>query len=354
MQPVLFTSRKASARRAFTLIEVLLGVMIMALGLLGLGAIFPLVVKQQRTAQDVVVGLSSAKSAESMLRSHTGLFDPSLNGGWAALARRYYATAKVASDGRMSWDDVLGSQNTYAVYGETVDQSAKLPGTFRISSDRGANYDVTIKSTDRLLPAGVGGVDPQFVWDAVPILANPVDKNITITDPSTLPIRLTVFIRRLDPGIRVPAGKTLLQAIADGNAVPVATDSAGQPSLNGIGGYSTFYYPQVSATYRRFGASGGPYNVLVFNLADNAPGLAAVRQVGQQLVDSDGNIYTVIALPDETGTGIPYASNRNKAVVISPGLPDELVTKGGTVQRPIEMLCTPQVPAAVNNLLIRL
>jgi len=48
---------------AFTLIEVLIAVVVLAIGLLGLGMVFPVVVRQQRVAQDAILGYSAAESA---------------------------------------------------------------------------------------------------------------------------------------------------------------------------------------------------------------------------------------------------------------------------------------------------
>jgi len=56
-------------RRGFTLIEVLIGVLILALGLLGLGAIIPVVVREQRNAADASLGVTVANTAQKYLTS---------------------------------------------------------------------------------------------------------------------------------------------------------------------------------------------------------------------------------------------------------------------------------------------
>ncbi len=66
-------------RRAFTLIEVLIGVLILALGLLGLGAIIPVVVREQRAAADAGLGVTVANSAQKYLTSLEGT-DPQATG----------------------------------------------------------------------------------------------------------------------------------------------------------------------------------------------------------------------------------------------------------------------------------
>ena len=59
---LLRSSNPAKSGKAFTLVEVLLGIIILAVGLLGLASVFPLVVRQQREAQDTVVGVSAARA----------------------------------------------------------------------------------------------------------------------------------------------------------------------------------------------------------------------------------------------------------------------------------------------------
>jgi prepilin-type N-terminal cleavage/methylation domain-containing protein len=63
-------------RPAFTLIEVLIGVMVLALGLLGLGAVIPVVVRQQRQSMEAQLGLEAAKAARAYLTARPDL-DPS-------------------------------------------------------------------------------------------------------------------------------------------------------------------------------------------------------------------------------------------------------------------------------------
>jgi len=344
----------------FTLVEVLLGIIILAIGLLGLAAVFPLVVKQQREAQDTVVGVASARGAEAIIAANVGLNSPLTTGGWAKLSWEMYKQAFNNKDsGRIPWKNVfqqLGTTN--AIYDDA--------GVFRINSDQGQQNDVVIKPAERLFPAASSGASPLFVWDMAPALASPVTATALPALPTFQPLRVTVFVRRVDPGIRVPANKTLAQLLIDGKdgtgqtVTPVATDADGNATQNGLGVYSKFLTPTITRAYKRYGATGGAFTVIEFGNATDAE-LGAVRQVGQQLVDIDGNIYTVIALPDEPDQ--EYTNNENtlrRSVVISPGLPTEFVsassataTSSSTRWNDLQLLCTPQIPAAVTSFIVR-
>ena len=58
------TRAHQAAVRGFTLIEVLIGVLVLSLALLGLGALFPVVLREQRIARETVLGVSVQRSAE--------------------------------------------------------------------------------------------------------------------------------------------------------------------------------------------------------------------------------------------------------------------------------------------------
>ncbi|MBX3390008.1 MAG: prepilin-type N-terminal cleavage/methylation domain-containing protein [Phycisphaeraceae bacterium] len=376
--------------RAFTLIEVLLGIIILAIGLLGLAAVFPLVVKQQRDAQDTVIGISAARGAETVLKSRTGYFSqtaqdivglnaPSGKSGWGALSWALYQTAnaKKSEDfGLVRWSTVFNDSNTFktAIYGNTAEQLAgsalgtsAVRGALYIGSDQGSQHDVVIKPYERLLPMPAPGVEPQFVWDIVPMLATPIDTNTIIATRTALPLRIAIFVRRIDSAIRLPqdptTGKTMSlgDAVNAGLVLPLGADGDGLPTLNGQGIYPRFFYPSVQSAYRRFGADAGPFNVIRFKSTTSATVLAAARQIGQQLLDNEGNFYTVVALPDETGSEVPYQNFLDQCVVIEPGLPTGYLQSTSSKSnssdvrsgRTLELLCSPQIPAAVSTFLVR-
>jgi prepilin-type N-terminal cleavage/methylation domain-containing protein len=346
-------TKPASHPRAFTLIEVLLGVLILGLGLLGLASVFPLVVKQQRAAQDVVLGVAAAGGAEAVLRGHSVLNDPAGKKGWAPFARELHSAARKNAGFQSLWSDVLEAQtDRLRIYGAVSKIGNKVgeAGSFRLlGAGSSGDPEVVIYTSDRLLPQGPG-VTPQYVWDAVPILASSASSAIP---PEFAPLRVAVFIRRIDPGIRVPANSTLAEVIsAGGGIVAVAVDNDGLPTFSGQGNYAVPIVATPVRTHQRYGIDTAPYTVIEFN-APRPAVLVALRQVGQQIVDTEGNVYTVVAIPDEKG--VNYTSDR--AVVIAPPLAPQTVKAinggGGTSAGDVQFLVSPVVPASVEVLTIR-
>ncbi len=60
-----------SASRAFSLVEILIAILILGLGLLGLGAVFPAVIAQQRGAVEKTQGAAVAASAAATVSTNS-------------------------------------------------------------------------------------------------------------------------------------------------------------------------------------------------------------------------------------------------------------------------------------------
>lgn len=80
-------SRNSNMQQAFSLLEVLLATIVLALGLVGVGAVFPTVIGLQKQANEQTMGLMLAENADGLLASRLERFAQTLqpvpaNRGW--------------------------------------------------------------------------------------------------------------------------------------------------------------------------------------------------------------------------------------------------------------------------------
>ena len=345
----------------FSLIEVLISVFVLALGLLGVAAVFPAVVRQQRAATDAVQGISIQRSVEQLLMSHQKLSKGNqrdLSGqitdrrGWGTLA----ADASFSADG--SWGEAnLVTTDTPASPGVTMN---KATGTMFVGRPDGGpdNSDVsfiTIPVAERLVPQpnNPAGIEPRFVWDFVArrVPAGSASNLRTAAlreaglDDDT--IQLAVFVRRIDAGIRPPAGLRLADVLTGRGVInpqdrrlPVAAEQNGRPRYDGRvadgGGYSTI-------ERRAYSVVGTAPNVdpslIIDTEATNDQMGQYFRQINQQFVDDLGVSHRVVEI-------VRDSANVVTGLRIDPPLPADLASAGWGPDR--YMLFTPQIPAAVS------
>lgn len=342
---------------AFSLIEVMLGVLILALGLLGLAAVMPAVVAQQRTAANTTLGVSVIESAKSYIAQRTD---------FNRVGRRF-PTGDQLGIGVWHFNDFWSRDYEWAAPVE-VDEKT---GTFSLGVN--PQTDVVIPVGERLWPSpGSGRGAPMFVWD---FSARRVPSNWQLEgdDPDTLKpeIEIVVFVRRIDPGIRPSGGKTLWNLLVDPSDPFWEPDflavgeqmNTGLPTLNGTGVYSLPKRLDV-----RFDPLPGESRTRLVLLDETSTGFIAMGQPnggqnnndailrnlastpGQKLVDNLGNIHTVIGPdPDDPDAilladPVPAWVNTESEV----GLPGVEVWDSLH-----QVIFTPQIPAAVEVFRLR-
>lgn len=369
---------RARGRRGFTLIEILIAVLVLALGLLGLGAVFPVVVRQQRQASDTVKGITALRSAEAFILSHgRGMLRdevPSSNDlGWlnepSGIAAPWTrgAVGRAQARGWDIWLADVDSVSTDPTGGSAQPELGRKGWSLPTTRWERPNYDevtgelrirprtgngplrVVIPVAQRLFPApDTAGQQPEYVWDFV-------GRRVVGGAWGSQSVQLAVFVRRIDSGIQVPPGRTLSDVLQGRRMPPMARPvrpvasrpvagsdkyGTGAPTFNGVGDYSTIMTAEFVFS--------GPSRITI---QDSTPEQRrALRQVGQKLVDSRGNVYTVVRLEDR-GTDL------NDSVyidgVVSSAEMTQSQTPVGGVSRPFNIAFTPQIPAAVSVVTIK-
>ncbi len=397
----------AMNRRAFTLIEVLIGVLVLALGLLGLGAIIPVVIREQRQAVNTTLGNEAGEAARKYLLSRPDL-DPAADFVFDQSRVPWAARATVG------WDVWLMDQNwsprrpvnqqpapgdQYYLWEPRRVGTSTPNGNFNFDSQTGefgwhinrqgmGRLEVTIGLADRLWPSesmqgeaylrpGLDPHRPQFVWDFIgrrvevrldPVTGKPVEPE---------QIQIAIFVRQIDQNIRIPSAThnsppangtpiTLRDVLLDRlNNSPQSPDrrlpvvshpaSAG-PALQylptnagerpGVSPPNNLNYAEpifIDAQYD----PNDPARIEFPNITRNDNAWKLVSQSGQKILDNLGNVYTVRGIPDDLEPGNLGA---NTEVLIDPPIPGYLPNvnnqnaAGGTIR---QVVFTPQIPAAI-------
>lgn len=315
--------------RAFSLIEVLIAVLVLALGLLGLGAVFPAVIAEQRRSFDSITGEGVAQVAADMLSRGDELVDlsdvlgpsfgvvgppPPENNGNTNVGNPGAIGAAPAYDYQWVMDDFAAIDGApgynWSVRPGAASFGDLQAGIWRARVDRNLPAEI-LPVASRLHPLPTSGADPRFVWDFV-----------ARRTPAG-PIEIAVFVRRIDDRIRVSSGDTLSDTMTGANGaprqLPLAVNIADGRLVAPVPGATNQAYPvpQSLGVY----VHRDQLSWLIFEASPEDSNLDTsigfVRRVGQKFVDNTGVVRTVVGLP-QPRPGERLAGLASRAVVVSP------------------------------------
>lgn len=378
--------QRARAVAAFTLIEVLMSIFVLALGLLGLGAIIPGIIREQRVASDRTLGIVVANDAKAYLSSRAdlrrlGVPRAGTTGGGSGLgttAAQSYGLGIWLRDDQWSrsylWDTNSIDANDYEDLGNVV-----IGRRVSVGGSTGNVDPAKIPLSDRLYPSPASGLDaPQFVWDFVARRLPPTESGgYALMADSSLGllagtpeqwrtgVEIAVFVRRVDTGIRVPqGGRAFGVMLRSSNPIlPVGISPEG--ILTGAGantGQGEIYPPPMTLRAEYDNTKPTLLRLEQDNLLSGAePGytvttanrLLLASQVGQQLVDNLGNVYTV---EEVTNSGTSFVEVRVRPSVAgwipttSSGTPDWDDPEAWTQIRQVVFVAQPPAAAIVFRL----
>ncbi|MGJ8635826.1 MAG: prepilin-type N-terminal cleavage/methylation domain-containing protein [Phycisphaerales bacterium] len=315
----------------FSLVEVLIAIVVLGLGLLGLGAVFPIVIAQQRESVAIVEGISVASMAENILTSSDEIVDFSR---WFDPANRFGYEGPATTD-EITYEWVVAPFAPYSGYeqvpgfegfaGSTdgrwyVELNNSLSPLTDPANDINASTGLASVLTvhDRLIPQPYSGKDPKYVWDIV-----------ARREPGTLRPQLAIFIRQVDQRIRVPSNQSLSDMLIVGGpdttrpVLPVALYSGNHPQVGkrGLpavddGKDANIVYAQPQSLQVQVVKE--HLDWLIFEEADNMNidgSISLATEPGQQLLDNTGVVRTVLG----PATGPDSQAGDDKRIVrVSP------------------------------------
>ena len=313
------------SRHAFTLIEVLIAILVLAIGMLGLGAIFPAVIIEQRNAFEVIEGANVASAAEAFISNREMVdfslisdgFNRPITGGPSTVGPgpRFSHEWVVPQDGMTNYGWTSPVPNfvdfSTGLWSFNANDSSVNP-TITIAK----NYPETaqIPVFARLFPQPYSGKDPRFVWDLA-----------LRREASNDRLQAAIFVRRIDARIRVPKDYTLSDVLTrddvpGGRKLPVAINAdTGQPAPDD-GQPNKFH-----AAIQTLQVQVHPEHLdwLIFKNGRNqnintSVGFAA--KPGQKLLDNTGVIRTVVGVPtiDQNDPIRSDATGQNRVVLVDP------------------------------------
>lgn len=322
----MMTYRRTTQRRGFSLIEVLIAVLVLAIGMLGLGAVFPAIIAEQRDAFAAIEGENAAASAAALLQNPEfvdfSFVAESFNKFDIGPDYRYehmWSVPAFSSGG--SYD--LGSAHrpgtnidtglwTYDIDGDVFNGAAGNPQVLDA-------YVSQIPVSARLFPQPYSGKDPKYVWDIA-----------LRREPQGDRLQAAIFVRRIDSRIRVPRDHSLSDVLTGGGSIdtaltrmPVAiNETNGLPAVDD--GTTNSKYAIIQALQVEVHPE--HLDWLIFTDGRDPfvnTSVDFATQIGQRLVDNTGTVRTVVgnaqASPGDPLEG--FLSSARVVIVDPPFLP---------------------------------
>lgn len=320
---------RAGANQAsggFTLIEVLIAILVLAIGMLGLGAIFPAVIAEQRDAFGAIEGANVASSAEGLISNREFIDFALLTQGFGRPGNQNVADGDPVDD-RYAYEwvvpafggvypsvleggawsspvpsvtenndgvsvDFEGSENGLWSFNANL---STLNTTAAITAGAPNRRLAQIPVSARLFPQPYSGKQPRYVWDLALRRESSGDR-----------LQVAIFVRRIDARIRVPLGFSMSDVLTGGRlgspplptdpVLPVAVDKTnGRPGVDD-GVNADMVYAAIQTLNVEVYAEHLDWLIIPSNpFIDTSIGFAA--KVGQQLLDNTGVVRTVVGIP---------------------------------------------------------
>ena len=324
-------------RRAFSMIEILIAVVVLSIGLLGLAISLPATISIQRRGADATRAVTAASAAKAYIEIR-----PDLN--------RLHTWDATVGDPFQSRRPVgLGTLVEDTAWSRDFEWDNTRSGKIEVSGDDAGQMDFFIPASrkrvfvnvgDRLWPAPSTGMRPEFVWDFV---ARRLPSRSAAASGSSR-IQVAIFVRRIDPGIRTPRDATLYQVLTGlptpvlpgDRRVPVAVvnnDVDVLPRMNGQGDYARPFMLEVDYD------DADPDQIRI--LPNNLSKIDVATRPGQRFVDNLGNVYRVLRTVEDNSNDI--------IVVVDPPVPSwvENTTNRRAPYELFQIVLTPQTPITI-------
>lgn len=315
------SDNRIHARAGFSLIEVLIAVLVLAIGMLGLGAVFPAIIAEQRESFAAIEGQNAAAAAEALL-SNPEMVDFSLisetfnkaDDTEDAPYEHLWAVQDFSSSAIDFGNTHLPGFNfdtglwTFDIFGDHFNGASDNPMASEV-------YLSQIPLASRLYPQPYSGKEPKVVWDIA-----------LRREPGGDRLQAAIFVRRIDARIRVPRDHSLSDVLTGNGGInanevrlpvvinrdtglPAADDGAANKSYAVIQMLKVEVYEE-HLDWLVF-TDGRDMNI------DTSVDLAT--QVGQQLVDNTGTVRTVIGTP-QVDSADPLANllSTKRVVLVDP------------------------------------